>query len=122
MPTLSMSTERTDHNPSMPDSEAMDHWYCTLRYGTKRMPLVFSMGSAHHAKAPTLDDVMGCLAMDASSVDNARNFEDWAAELGYDTDSRKAEATYRACVDQVAKLRNLLGGDYATVLKTYADA
>jgi hypothetical protein len=36
-------------------------------------------------------------------------FEDWAQELGYDTDSRNAEAIYRACLDIGLKFRAMVG-------------
>lgn len=43
---------------------------------------------------PTAEDVLRCLILDAREYDNARDFEEWAEELGYDPDSRKAEALY----------------------------
>lgn len=58
---------------------------------------------------PTLADVLDCLALDAAGFDDARDFEDWAAEFGYDTDSRKAEAVYRLCGEQAKELRHVLG-------------
>lgn len=59
--------------------------------------------------APDLANVLDCLRSDASSIDDARSFEDWASNFGYDTDSRKAEKTYRACQDSAQALRHLLG-------------
>jgi hypothetical protein len=59
-------------------------------------------------KAPTLADVMHSLTMDASVLD-CRSFEDWAAEYGYDTDSRKAEQVYDACLKSALELRALVG-------------
>jgi len=41
---------------------------------------------------------------DASS----QTFADWCAEYGYDEDSRKAEATYRACQDAATTVRKVL--------------
>lgn len=58
---------------------------------------------------PEIEDVLNCLAMDASSVENARDFEDFANELGYDSDSRSAEKTYRICQEQARELESLLG-------------
>lgn len=57
---------------------------------------------------PDLRDVIYSLVMDGGAIDY-RDFEDWAADYGYDTDSRKAEATYRACLEIGLKLRNTLG-------------
>lgn len=64
---------------------------------------------------PTAEEVLDCLAMDASAMDES--FEDWAAELGFDTDSRKAEAAYNACRESRFALRKLLGSaDFAVLL------
>lgn len=57
---------------------------------------------------PELRDILYSLVQDASVL-NSSGFEDWASELGYDTDSRKAEATYRACVDQSLAFKALIG-------------
>lgn len=65
-------------------------------------------------RAPILPDpidVIWSLTQDADVFLNARSFEDWASDLGYDTDSRKAEAVYRACLDIALKLRNGIGED-----------
>lgn len=57
---------------------------------------------------PTLKDVLYCLVMDGGAIDHA-TFESWAGEYGYDTDSRSAEQTYRACLETGLKLRAALG-------------
>jgi len=57
---------------------------------------------------PDACDVLYSLASDASVLDYSE-FENWASDFGYDTDSRKAEAIYRACLDTALKLRNGLG-------------
>lgn len=62
-------------------------------------------------KSPILPDpldVLHSLIMDASALD-AGGFEEWARDYGYDTDSRKAEAIYRACLEIALKLRAGLG-------------
>jgi hypothetical protein len=53
-------------------------------------------------------DVLSSLVLDAAALD-CRDFEEWASDLGYDTDSRKAEAIYRACLDIGLKMRAALG-------------
>lgn len=55
-------------------------------------------------------DVVWSLIQDASVLD-AGGFESWAGDLGYDTDSRKAEAIYRECLDLALKLRAALGDE-----------
>lgn len=66
---------------------------------------------------PDACDVLYSLLMDSSGVENAGSFEAWASEYGYDTDSRKAEAIYRECVDLALKLRASLGGDMLDSLR-----
>jgi hypothetical protein len=97
-----------DSNPNMDDSQQMDHYKVTLRRPGKQMTLYFSHGQAV-CHDPEVEDVLDCLASDSSSVENAKGFEDWAREFGYDTDSRKAEKTYDACQDQAVKLCKFLG-------------
>lgn len=57
---------------------------------------------------PLLRDVLYCLVSDASALD-ARDFEEWAGDYGYDTDSRKAEETYELCRRQSRELEHVLG-------------
>lgn len=57
---------------------------------------------------PKLADVLHSLVMDADAID-CGDFEEWAEDMGYDTDSRKAEATYRACLEIGLKLRKAVG-------------
>ena len=125
-----MTAERTDSNPNMQDSANMDHWKCVLiikalkegfdtwhgykgklgacQYTTRRMTVYFSQGYGHNGKEPKVLDVLDCLASDASSVDNS-DFESWCGEMGWDTDSRKAEKTYKVCEHLSGRLRNFLG-------------
>jgi hypothetical protein len=58
--------------------------------------------------SPRLGDVMQSLIRDADVLDSG-GFESWASDCGYDTDSRKAEAIYKACVEIATKLRAALG-------------
>jgi len=102
------SCEYTDKNPHM-DNPEMDHWKCKIRCGRQSMTLVFSMGSGHHGKEPELYDVLDCLASDAAGYENARSFEEWCGEYGYDTDSRKAERTYKTIGKQAEALKRVLG-------------
>lgn len=57
---------------------------------------------------PPLADVLSCLLLDASVIDYP-NFESWAGDFGLDTDSRKAEVIYRACLETGLKLRAMFG-------------
>lgn len=53
-------------------------------------------------------DVMHSLLSDTDVI-NCGTFEEWTGNFGYDTDSRNAEATYRACLEIALKLRNGIG-------------
>ena len=66
-------------------------------------------------------DVLYSLALDASVTDEG-TFENWAASLGYDPDSRKAEAIWRACLDLALRLRAALGDEgLAALREAFAD-
>lgn len=77
-------------------------WFESL---TTPMPIVHG-----HAKAilPKAADVIYSLSIESSVLDEP-SFEAWADSLGYDKDSRSAEATYRACLDTALKLRAMIG-------------
>jgi hypothetical protein len=60
----------------------------------------------YSASKPEAESLLDCLKLDASGPDT---FEEWASEYGYDTDSRQAEATFRACQDNSRRLKSLLG-------------
>jgi hypothetical protein len=57
---------------------------------------------------PDAVDVFSSLALDSDVLDSPR-FEDWASELGYDPDSRSAEAIYRTCLEHALALRAAIG-------------
>ena len=57
---------------------------------------------------PDLASVLSSLAMDADVIDYG-NFEQWAGDLGYEADSRKAEGIYRECLQTALSLRSALG-------------
>lgn len=105
--------------PERPDRKDLDekeqewqdrafHYKVTLRRGRKKLTTYYSAG-AGSPESPTVDEVLDILASDSSGADNARSFEDWASEYGYDTDSRKAERTFRAVQETSEKLKQLLG-------------
>ena len=104
---ITMDVEWTDHNPNMDDSGNMDHWRCTLKLGRRRLTVVFSMGIGHNGREPKAPDVLDSLASDAARLSGC--FEDWCADYGYDTDSRRAERTWKACQRIKRQLRQFLG-------------
>ena len=60
--------------------------------------------TGRNAPTPDLRDIVYSLVMDSDVIDYP-SFEEWASNFGYETDSRKAEAIYRACLDIALKLR-----------------
>jgi len=112
---ITLTAERCEANPNM-DSQDMDHWKTVLRIGNRRMTVYFSKGYGHNGKAPKADEVLGCLASDSAAIENTRSFEDWCAEFGYDSDSRKAEKTFKVCEHQAKRLRSFLGEDLFNTL------
>lgn len=117
---ITIKSEQADSNPNMDSDYPMNHYKVLLRsrFEGKRRQLTtyFSMGLGLKGY-PSPDNVLDSLAQESASVENARNFENWAAELGYDPDSRKAERTYQICLRQAKRLDNFLGSNnYNTLL------
>ena len=70
------------------------------------------------AVLPKIDDVLYALVMDSVALD--QTFEDWCADYGYDTDSRKAFATYEACCANGKKLKQIIP-DIAAAREKFRD-
>lgn len=83
-------------------------WTITLKKGRKRVTFGFWTGTGIKGE-PTGEDVLSSVADDSGGFDNARSFEDWAEEYGYDTDSRKAERIYKEVGKNAKKLKGFLG-------------
>lgn len=98
---------KNQFRPTMDEWAAVE-WECEK--GKAVSPLAQHSFGLHGSKPiqPDSLDVLYSLASD-SDVINCGTFEEWASNLGYDTDSRKAEAIYRACLEIALKLRNGLG-------------
>jgi hypothetical protein len=89
----------------------MTPWTVTLKLKGRQMTVPFFTGSLN-TREPDAVTVLDCLLSDADGYDNARGFEDWANDYGYDTDSRKAEETYKQVEAQSKELRAFLGDLY----------
>lgn len=97
------------HDSLMSDMPGASHWLCTFDRDSKGgFDLEFTQGAAHKS-APDELTVLGCL-MSADWVDesefNESDFEHWCDSLGYESDSRKAESIYRACIEQSKAVRD----------------
>ncbi len=102
--------------PENPEFKNSHPYTVTLKYQRRQMTVPFYMGYAH-TNEPAAEDVLECLLSD-SDVENYE-FEEWAANLGYDSDSRRAERIYTQSQRQTKRLRTFLGNDFDLFL--YAD-
>jgi len=113
---LSMTLEPVPMNPASEGAEGDErrwadesfHYKIHIRKGRKSFSTYYSIGSLN-TEAPDLAEVLHSLASDMAGFENARDFEDWASEYGYDSDSRRAERTFRSIETQSNKLKTFLG-------------
>lgn len=75
--------------------------------------------ATREAILPNAADVIYSLVQDSDVLDY-RGFEDWADNFGYDSDSRKAESIYRACLEIALQLRNGIGETNLAALRAAA--
>lgn len=81
-----------------------DAWRCTLA----GQDFEFYTGMGHRKPdpvAPTAASLLYSLLLDRSA--GLQTFYTWCAEIGYDTDSRKALAIYLACQANTIKLEQV---------------
>lgn len=69
--------------------------------------------------APHPIDIINCLLMDASATE--QTFDEWCREFDCDPDSRKAEATYRACDENGKRLYRVLGRELCDTIRQRID-
>jgi hypothetical protein len=70
---------------------------------------------------PDAESVVWSLVMEYDVLD-AGGFEYWCADLGFDTDSRKAESTYKQCLEIALQMRAAFGESGMDQLQTvYVD-
>lgn len=118
---VTMTCEQVDHNPYMDDGrDRMDHWRCTLKVGSRRATIVFSMGSGHHGKEPEAADVLNSMASDANSAVSTDDWREFARDMGMETEiedprsgrmveNKKAKKIFNACIKEHEQLISLLG-------------
>lgn len=116
---ITMTSEMIGERPDMPLDKLTGkerewqrtayHYKCILRCKRRQFTVYFSMGPAI-GHEPEIKDLLDCLASDIGTFLNTRNFEEWAGEFGYDTDSRSAERTYKLIGKQKDGMQRLLGG------------
>lgn len=83
---------------SQRDADGWDHnvHAITLTHHGKTLSFTFRTGLMWDDDM-TPDTVLPAFASEARDIDYTMSFEEWAEDLGYDTDSRRAEATFNAC-------------------------
>lgn len=89
-------------------------WNSKLTYETQYSG--FPNGNWKPIPSPQLIDVLHSIILDSEVLD-CSSFEEWADMYGYDIDSRKAEKTYRDCLEIALKIRIMLGDNVLTQLR-----
>lgn len=103
---LKAYARRLGYSESVTKQKLLDH---EIEHGkSARGYSTLGLSSGAAVPAPTIGDVLQSLARDSDVLD-AGGFESWASDLGYDSDSRKAESIYRQCLESAIKLRSGLG-------------
>ena len=69
---------------------------------------------------PELDDVCHSLLSDGAAHFDSLTFEEWARELGYDPDSRKAEKVFNSCVGEGRALARAIRREKLDGLREWA--
>jgi hypothetical protein len=99
------------------DREARVTWECENGRPAHKFVNVRVRATGPATIEPNALDVIHSLVMDSDVLDSG-GFESWASDLGFDVDSRKAEAIYRACLDIALKLRSAIGDAGLSALRT----
>jgi len=107
---IKINCDYSSGNPNMPDWRDANHYKVRLIRGKKQLTTYFSQGYGIPGE-PDAEGVLNCLFSDSISVENCASFEDWCSDLGYDSDSRKAERIFKVCEKQAEKLKGFLGED-----------
>lgn len=102
------------HAPSYKQNMKYAHEHETVKAECERGKhgrFLQSMGVHSFGKPidpPKLADVLYSICMDSEAIEYG-TFQEWAGSMGYETDSRKAEAIYNACISEALKLRGTVG-------------
>lgn len=88
------------------------HWEVTLTHNGQSITSPFNQGSAH-STPPDAQTVASCLALDAQC--GTMEFEEFASEFGYDSDSRSAYAAWETCRATELRMRRMFGDKFDTL-------
>lgn len=87
---------------------------------TKAQLIALTHQATVESLKPKLTDVLHSLLSDGAAYFDGQTFEEWAADLGYDTDSRKAEAMFRECDATGRKMAQAFKPDELEALRNAA--
>lgn len=65
---------------------------------------------------PDINDVLHCLCMDASTIENAGGYLDWCDEFGYDAEDVSYRKVYQACKSTFNRLYEFGRGNFTDYL------
>lgn len=99
----------TDNGLACPEPWAPHHYLCELHGSNGDLPVRTVIGSDNGP--PEIVEVLDALAAEAAVAEETGGYEAWAAQMGYDPDSREARRAYRAELRRGRLLRALLGDD-----------
>src|SRR5574343_91445 len=86
------------------DKQSRSVYKCRLSRNGKQYTFNFGQSIANMGQEPTMYDILACL-----TKYDPESFEDFCSNYGYDTDSRKAFATYKAVCKEFAAVDRLFG-------------
>jgi hypothetical protein len=100
-----------------PEWSGFDKWAVTLRNPQgKTLSTQFYMGPGHEGAKPSFELVMDALISDALGYENSRDFNDYCAEYGMETETaaerRRAQKIYKECERLAPRVRAFLGEDF----------
>lgn len=93
-----------EYKPMWGEKQSRYVFKCRLTRNGKRYTFEFGQSLYNGSKEPTMYDVLACL-----TKSDPGTFEDFCDEFGYDTDSRRAERTYKAVCKEYAAVERLFG-------------
>lgn len=76
--------------------DGMDRWMCEVTANGRSIVVNFGLGTGHGGRKPEISEVLAAYAFDAFAFENARNVDDFAADLGI-TKISEALRCYHAC-------------------------
>jgi hypothetical protein len=117
---ISMSAKFVDHKPYFAeDNESRDVFRITFTRDKSKFSLTFGQSIVNStgdgSNVPTAYDVLACI-----QKNDPGSFENFCADFGYDSDSRKSERTYRLVLKQWEKVEAFFSQEEIEALQEIA--